>query len=348
MAVDAKKLMSEVKFYESYSRWLPERQRKETWEEAVERVMDMHRHYYREVMTSELEILIDFAEKHYKEKHILGSQRALQFGGEQLLQHQARLYNCTVSHVDRPAFFNEAMYLLLCGAGVGFSVQQRHISQLPTIRWRDSEEMRVFSIPDSIEGWADSFAVLLSSYFTERQVFPEFAGCKVVFDFSRIRPKGAPISGGFKAPGPEPLRRALEKVQELLEQAAEFNEERRLRPIQVYDIVMHMADAVIAGGVRRSATICLFDFTDLEMLRAKTGNWWQENPQRGRSNNSAIIERDKITEEEFMAIFASIEQFGEPGFVFTDNLDFLYNPCVEIGMYPKTEDGRSGFEFCNL
>lgn len=347
--LDGKKFASDTKFYESYSRYVHELGRKETWEEAVERVMNMHRSYYADKMTPELEIMIDFAERHYKERHILGSQRALQFGGEELLKHQARLYNCTVSHLDRPEFFGEAMYLLLCGAGVGFSVQRHHVQKLPSVRWRGEDEIKVFSIPDSIEGWADSFAVLLSSYFTERQVFPEFAGCKVVFDFSKIRPKGAPISGGFKAPGPEPLRRALEKVEALL-QTVSYDDygEGNLLPIHAYDIVMHMSDAVLAGGVRRSATICLFDFDDEEMLKAKTGSWRQENPQRGRSNNSAMILRGAVTKEQFMGIFESIKECGEPGFVFTDNLEFCYNPCVEIGMLPVTEDGRSGFEFCNL
>lgn len=358
MGVDARKMMAEAKFYESYSRWMEEEGRKETWEEAVARVMKMHRGYYANKMTPELDELMLFAEKHYKEKHILGSQRALQFGGEQLITHQARGYNCTVTHANRIKFFNETMYLLLCGAGVGFSVQRHHVDKMPDLyQERNPDNIKIFTAEDSIEGWADCFGALLSSYFgdtlhgasygTKQHPFPKLMGRRIVFDLSKIRPKGSPISGGFKAPGPEPLRKALEKVERLLEDATN-NNQTRLRPIQVYDIVMHMSDAVLAGGVRRSATICLFDFADNEMLNAKTGNWFITNPQRGRSNNSAMIKRDSITKEQFVELMKSVQEFGEPGFVFTDNLEFCYNPCVEIGMLPVTEDGRPGFEFCNL
>lgn len=347
MAVDAKKLMSEVKFYESYSRWLPEKGRKETWEEAVERVMDMHREFYKDKLTAELEEHFAFSERHYKEKNILGSQRALQFGGQQLLTHHARNYNCSVSYCDRPAFFNEAMYMLLCGAGVGFSVQYRHTNKLPDVAARSPYAAAIFTPEDSIEGWADCFAALLSSYFTKNQVFPELFGKRVVFDLSNIRPRGAPISGGFNAPGPEPLRRALEKCEALLEKVVREGE--RLRPIHAYDFVMHMSDAVLAGGVRRSATICVFSFDDVEMMNAKTGNWFQDNPQRGRSNNSAMILRGSLTFEQFLELMGSVESFGEPGFIFTDDLDYLYNPCVEIGFMPKDlETGESGFQVCNL
>lgn len=347
MAIDARKMMADAKFYESYSRWIESENRKETWEEAVDRVMAMHRQYYGSKLTDELNALIDDATKHYKEKHVLGAQRAFQFGGDQLLKHQGRMYNCSVSHADRVRFFSEAMYLLLCGAGVGFSVQKRHVNKLPTIAARNPDNIKIFTAEDSIEGWADCFAALLSSYFTAGGVFPKLKGRRVVFDLSQIRPKGSLISGGFKAPGPEPLRRSLEKVELVLQKAIEAGQ-TKLKPIQVYDIVMHMSDAVLAGGVRRSATICLFDMDDTEMMAAKTGNWFVENPQRGRSNNSVMIDRATIKKEDFMAIFESIRQCGEPGFVFTDNLDFCYNPCVEIGMLPLTEDGRSGFEFCNL
>lgn len=348
MTVDARQMMADAKFYESYSRWIPELNRKETWDEAVERVMKMHRDYYADKMSPDLEELISFAETHYKKKHVLGSQRALQFGGKQLIDHCARNFNCTVSHADRPAFFNEALYMLLCGAGVGFSVQLRHTLKLPTVKGTESKELALYTVKDSIEGWSDSLAVLLSSFFSERQTHPEFAGKRIIFDFSEVRPKGAPISGGFKAPGPDPLRKSLEKVESILKSVVKERGETKLKPIEVYDIVMHMADAVIAGGVRRSATICLFDFDDVEMMNAKTGDWFDSNPQRGRSNNSAMILRDEITWEQFSKIMKSVEQSGEPGFIFTDNLDFCYNPCVEIGMLPLTDDGRSGFQVCNL
>lgn len=340
-------MLSESKFYMGYSRWMDQEQRYETWEESVSRVMNMHRQKYAHVMTPELEAYIQYAEDAYKEKLVLGAQRALQFGGEQLRKHEARMYNCSVSHVDRPAFFNEAMYLLLCGCGVGFSVQRHHIAKLPDIAERSKKKVKVFQVPDSIEGWADAFAVLLSSYFVEGAVFPEYKGVQVHFDFSKIRPKGAMISGGFKAPGPDGLRQSLIKCEALLEKLVASGS-TKIDSLTAYDFVMHMSDAVLSGGVRRSATICVFDKDDQAMLTAKTGNWFVDNPQRGRSNNSAILVRDELTREEWAGIMKSVKDFGEPGFIFTDNKEFLYNPCVEIGMLPTAEDGESGFQFCNL
>lgn len=343
-----KEMLSQSKFYMGYSRWLDADERYETWDESVSRVMQMHREKYKDKMTPALTEMFDFAEQAYKDKLVLGAQRALQFGGDQLFKHESRMYNCSVSHIDRPAFFNEAMYLLLCGCGVGFSVQRKHISKLPTIARRSTKKAKIYTVPDSIEGWADAFGVLLSSYLTKDSVFPEYKGCQVHFDFTKIRPKGAMISGGFKAPGPDGLRNALVKCEDLLEKLLENNHEVNITPIAAYDFVMHMSDAVLSGGVRRSATICLFDKDDEEMLNAKTGNWFIDNPQRGRSNNSAMLERDKLTREEWAKIMKSVKDYGEPGFIFTDNLDFAYNPCVEIGMLPIAEDGESGFQFCNL
>lgn len=342
-------MLSQSKFYMGYSRWIDSEGRYETWDESVSRVMNMHREKYKEVLTPELEELISFAENAYKEKRILGAQRALQFGGEQLFKHNARLFNCVSTHIDRSEAFQETMYLLLCGAGVGFSVQKQHIEKLPKIHKRYEKKSKVFQVPDSIEGWADSFGVLLSSYFEDGGTFPEFKGCKVLFDFSRIRPKGSEISGGFKAPGPDGLRLALQKCEELLDaQIGDSKESVPMKSITAYDFIMHMSDAVLSGGVRRSATICLFSKDDDEMLNAKTGDWFITNPQRGRSNNSVMLLRDEITREEWTNIMQSVKDYGEPGFIFTDNLEFTYNPCVEIGKLPKTADGESGFQGCNL
>jgi ribonucleoside-diphosphate reductase alpha chain len=277
-------------------------------------------------MNSKLAALIDEAEAAYKDKLVLGAQRALQFGGEQLRKHESRMYNCSVSHVDRAAFFQEAMYLLLCGCGVGFSVQKRHISKLPALKKHPEKKVKVYTPDDSIEGWANCFGVLLSSYFEDGGTFPEYKGYRVHFDLSKIRPKGAMISGGFKAPGPEPLRAALERCEKLLDNFIGENKTIAMSPIIAYDFVMHMSDAVISGGVRRSATICLFDKDDVEMRNAKTGNWFVENPQRGRSNNSVMLLRGDVTREEWAEIMKSVREYGEPGFIFTDNLDFCYNP----------------------
>jgi len=342
---NTRKLMSETKFYEGYSRWSEDKNRYETWEEAVARVMEMHREYYADKMTPELAQYIDEAESLYKLQYALGAQRALQFGGEQLRKHQMRMYNCTSSYADRAAFFGELFYILLCGAGAGFSVQNHHVAKLPNVAER-KKQAKGYVIEDSIEGWADSLSVLMSSFFVGGGTHPDFEGRKVYFDLQNIRPKGSKISGGFKAPGPEPLRRALDKIEHML-QGIVLSGRDRLKPIEVYDIAMHAADAVLAGGVRRSATICLFSADDEEMINAKTGNWFVDNPQRGRSNNSAVIVRDEISRDQFRTIMQSIKEFGEPGFYFVDDKDFTTNPCVEIGMYPQI-DGESGWQGCNL
>lgn len=343
-----KKMLSESKFYMGYSRWIDGEARYETWEESVSRVMNMHREKYADKMSPELETLISYAEQAYKDKLVLGAQRALQFGGDQLFKHEARMYNCSVSHADRPSFFNETMYLLLCGCGVGFSVQRHHIAKLPPVARRSQKKVKIFQVPDSIEGWADAFAVLLSSYFTEGATHPEYRGCQVHFDFSKVRPKGSLISGGFKAPGPDGLRTALVKCEEMIEILLKDAPITNITSIVAYDFIMHMSDAVLSGGVRRSATICVFDKDDETMLKAKTGDWFVDNPQRGRSNNSALLIRDDLTRDEWANIMKSVKDFGEPGFIFADDKEFMFNPCVEIGMLPTTESGVSGFQFCNL
>lgn len=343
--IDTKNMMSQAKFFEGYARWDDEKNRYETWEEAVERVINMHRSYYADKMTDELKSLIDEAEESYKKQYVLGAQRALQFGGEQLLKHQMRLYNCTSTYADRVEYFGELFYILLCGAGAGVSVQKHHIAKLPAIQDRKGQS-KIHTIEDSIEGWATAANVLLSSFFENGGVHPEYSGRRVYFDTTQIRPKGAMINGGFKAPGPEPLRKALDKIERLLQDAIN-NGETKLRPIQVYDISMHLADAVLAGGVRRSATIFLFSFDDEEMMNSKTGNWYQENPQRARSNNSAILVRSEVTREQFAKLMKSTREFGEPGFLFAESTEHATNPCVEIGMFPQ-HDGVSGWQGCNL
>ena len=344
--VDTRKLLSEAKFYDGYSRFNDELERYETWDEAVDRVMSMHEGFYSSKMNKITEY-VEEARDAYKQQYVLGAQRALQFGGEQILKHQMRMYNCTSSYADRPEFFGEVFYILLCGAGAGFSVQKHHVKKLPKIQAR-SKQPKTHVVDDSIEGWATAVDVLLSSYFVNGGKHPEYAGRRVYFDLSQIRPKGAKISGGFKAPGPDGLRLALDKIEHLLQaEIIDTKDPKKLRPIQVYDIVMYTADAVLSGGVRRSATICLFSPDDEEMMNAKTGNWFMDNPQRGRSNNSAVIVRDESSPEEFNKLMQSVREFGEPGFVFVNSKEHTTNPCVEIGMFPQIK-GKSGWQGCNL
>ena len=342
---NSRTLMADAKFFEAYSRFQNEQNRYENWDESIERVMDMHFKFYKDKMTPELSDMMYEVQDAYKQKLFLGAQRALQFGGDQLLQHHARLYNCASTHCDRPEVFAETMYLLLAGAGVGFSVQKQHINKLPQISKR-RKSAKTFVVPDSIEGWSDAINVMLSSFYVGGGTRPDYEGRKVYFDLSEIRPKGSFINGGFKAPGPEPLRLALDKIEYLLK--SEIENYDIMRPIVAYDIMMYLADAVISGGVRRSATICMFSKDDEDMIKAKTGNWFYDNPQRGRSNNSVMLLRDEVTKEEFDIIMESVKEVGEPGFIFVDDLDFTLNPCVEVGMLPISKKGVSGFQVCNL
>lgn len=340
--------LQDYTFYTKYARYDATKRRRETYPEAVQRVIDMHRQKYAGI---DLEDILPDIHEAMLHKRVLGSQRALQFGGVPILQKNARIYNCSASFCDRTRFFQEAMWLLLCGCGVGFSVQRHHVALLPSIRRPDPANAAVFEIPDTIEGWADALGVLLSSYFVDAQPFPEYAGKAVVFDYTKIRPEGAPLANGVgKAPGPKPLERSLEHIRALLDRlTVDARCEYRLRPIDAYDIVMHASNAVLSGGVRRSATICIFSPDDYEMATAKTGNWFVENPQRARSNNSALLLRHSVTLEQFSKLMHSVREFGEPGFVWADDTEIVFNPCCEISLYPvDIETGESGWQFCNL
>lgn len=340
------KSLQEYTYYSKYARHNKEKKRRETWAEATARVKEMHLRKY-----PQLKDELEWAFKQVLEKRVLGSQRALQFGGTPIESKNARMFNCISSYCDRLRFFQECFWLLLCGCGTGFSVQLHHVKKLPDFldkNYVGSKGKKTYIIPDSIEGWSDSLGVLLSSYF-EGGEFPEYSGHEVVFDYSKIRPKGSSLSSGAgKAPGHEPLKNSHEKIKKLLD-ACLSKGQKRVKPIDAYDIVMHTSDAVLAGGVRRSATLCMFSFEDKEMMAAKTGNWFMENPQRGRSNNSVVLLRNATTAEQFDSIMNSVKEFGEPGFIWVDDLESLYNPCVEINYIAYDVDtNQSGWCACNL
>ena len=335
-------------FVSKYARWLEDKNRRETWKEAVERVKNMmHAKYGEFGIADEINWAYDIMYK----KRVLGSQRALQFGGEPILKRHAKIYNCTASYCDRLRFFQECFWLLLCGSGTGFSVQKHHVSKLPSLE-HDVEDGkgRVYLVDDSIEGWANSLGVLLSSYFSKPvEEFKDWKNTHVIFDFSQIRPKGSSLASGVgKAPGYEPLANGLEKIRALLDRCIS-NGQKKLRPIDAYDIVMHSSDAVLSGGVRRSASLALFSPNDEEMAKAKTGNWYIDNPQRARSNNSALLLKSETEFEEFKTLMESVKEFGEPGFIWSESTEMIFNPCVEIGMWPVDEEsGKSGWQGCNL
>ena len=324
-----------------YARYLPVKNRRETFAEAVGRVRDMHIR-----MFPSAEEDIRWAFDRVLEKRCLPSMRSLQFGGPAIEKNHARMYNCTFGICDRLEFFREGLFLLLCGTGVGFSVEFEHVEKLPALTAViDEGDVVHFTIPDTIEGWADAMQELMKSYID---------GYLVEFNYSRIRrPRGSKLStSGGRAPGHVPLRRALERCRNILDGALG----RKLKPIECYDLMMHTADAVIAGGVRRSATICLFSPDDGEMMNAKRGNWFQENPQRGRSNNSVKLIRNETSKAQFLRIFQKQKEWGEPGFYFSNDLSHGCNPCCEIGLNPHlkvidangNETIESGWQFCNL
>jgi ribonucleoside-diphosphate reductase alpha chain len=333
-------------FVSKYARWLENLNRRETWKEASERVRQMMHTQYSEFNISED---IDWAYDMMYKKKILGSQRALQFGGDPILKRHAKIYNCVASYCDRLRFFQECFWLLLCGSGTGFSVQKHHVSKLPNLEHQKCAD-KTYIIDDSIEGWADALGVLLSSY-SEKPIkqFQEYKNCNVVFDYSQIREKGTSLSSSVgKAPGPEPLAKGLEKIRFILDKCIS-NKQKKLRPIDAYDIVMHSSDAVLSGGVRRSASLALFSPDDTEMVKAKTGNWYIDNPQRARSNNSALLLKDSTSFEDFNLLMTSVKEFGEPGFIWSDSTEMVFNPCVEIGLFPvNQENGKTGFQGCNL
>jgi ribonucleoside-triphosphate reductase len=335
-------------FVSKYARWIEEKNRRETWKEAVDRVRDMMHVMYDKYGIKED---IDWAYDIMYKKKVLGSQRALQFGGDPILKRHAKIYNCTSSYCDRLRFFQECFWLLLCGSGTGFSVQKHHVAKLPTLEHNPTEDQCTkYIIDDSIEGWADALGVLVSSYFSKPvEEFKQYKNCRIAFDYSNIRPKGASLASGVgKAPGYEPLANGLEKIRTLLDRCI-ANGQKKLRPIDAYDIVMHSSDAVLSGGVRRSASLALFSPDDEEMAKAKTGNWYIENPQRARSNNSALLLKNETTFEEFQTLMESVKEFGEPGFIWSESTEMVFNPCVEIGMWPVDEEtGKSGWQGCNL
>jgi ribonucleoside-triphosphate reductase len=335
-------------FVSKYARWIEDKNRRETWKEAVERVKDMMLTMYADKNMSED---ITWAYDMMYKKKVLGSQRGLQFGGDPILKRHAKIYNCTSSYCDRLRFFQECFWLLLCGSGTGFSVQKHHVAKLPNLEHNPPEDKgTVYVIEDSIEGWADALGVLLSSYFSKPvEEFKQYKNCHILFDYSEIRPQGSSLSSGVgKAPGFEPLQKGLEKIRALLDRCI-ANGQKKLRPIDAYDIVMHSSDAVLSGGVRRSASLALFSADDEEMAKAKTGNWYLENPQRARSNNSALLLKDDTTLDQFKVLMESVKEFGEPGFIWSDSTEMTFNPCVEVGMWPVDEEsGKSGWQGCNL
>ena len=321
-----KKILSDITVHMKYAKYIDAKQRRENWEELVTRNMDMHVKKFPHLKSE-----ISNAYQYVFSKKVLPSMRSMQFGGKPIEVSPNRIFNCAYAPIDDYRVFGEIMFLLLGGTGVGYSVQRHHVEKLPEIH-KPSNRSRRFLIGDSIEGWADAVKSLITSYFK--------GSSRLRFDFSDIRPKGARlVTSGGKAPGPQPLRECLVKVEGILDGKENGDQ---LTPIEVHDIVCYIADAVLAGGIRRAALISLFSADDEEMIAAKAGAWWELNPQRGRANNSVVVMRHKIDKSTFMDLWTRVEESrsGEPGFYFSNDKEWGCNPCCEIGLRPN--------QFCNL
>jgi len=321
------KILSDITVFMKYAKYLPNENRRETWEELVTRNLNMHIKKYPD-LREEIENAYQFV----YDKKVLPSMRSLQFGGKPIEISPNRVYNCAYLPINDLRAFSETMFLLLGGTGVGYSVQKHHVDELPEIRKPNNSRTRRFVIADSIEGWADAVKALMKTYFQ--------GSSKLRFDYSDIRPKGARlVTSGGKAPGPQPLKECLVKIEGIL---SEKENGTKLSTLEVHDIVCHIADAVLAGGIRRAALISLFSADDDDMIACKSGAWWEENPQRGRANNSAVLMRHKISKDFFMDLWKRVELSGagEPGIYFSNDKDWGTNPCCEIALRP--------FQFCNL
>jgi ribonucleoside-diphosphate reductase alpha chain len=330
-----KKFLSDLKLHSDYFKWLEDKSRYETWEDACENIIDGHRKKY-EKYVKEIEPYLNSAVESMKDQMVLASQRNLQYRHDQIMKHNTRMFNCTSGHIARNRVFQEIFYLALSGCGFGGGLLIPFVNNLSRIEKR-TKGTKTFVIQDSIEGWADSLGVLMSSYFADDQPFPEFAGYEVKFDYSQIREKGAFISGGFKAPGHEGLKQSLEKIEQLIEKWLE-KEGTKIRPILAFDVICHSADAVLSGGVRRSALNMIVDPNDDEMIHAKTGNWRIENPQRGRSNNSVLLLRSEVKKEQFEYLVKLNDGANDIGFVFANSWFDMFNPCFEILKIPVLDN----------
>lgn len=322
------KILSDITVHMKYAKYLPDSNRRESWEEIVLRNVNMHIKQY--------PLLKDEITEVYKmvyDKKVLPSMRSMQFGGKPIEIAPNRIYNCAYMPIDHVDSFSESMFLLLGGTGVGYSVQKHHVAKLPCVQKPYKNRTKRYLISDSIEGWADSIKMLIKSYLNGK-------GSRIIFDFSDIRQKGARlVTSGGKAPGPQPLKECLLKIEGVL---SNKEEGEQLTTLEAHDIVCHIADSVLAGGIRRAALISLFSADDDAMIGSKSGNWWELNAQRGRANNSAVLMRHKITKEFFTSLWKRVEASGagEPGIYFNNDKDWGTNPCCEIALRP--------YQFCNL
>jgi len=311
-------ILSDIIIHMKYAKYLPDKERRETWKEIVNRNRDMHIKKYPHLKREITKVYKDYV----LPKKVLPSMRSLQFAGKAAEVNPLRIYNCSYVAIDNIRAFSETLFALLSGTGVGISVQRQHIAKLPAIK-KPGNRNRKYVISDDIAGWADALKILLKSYTGS-------VTSKVVFDYSQIREKGALlVTSGGKAPGPTPLRIALEKVRGILD---EMEDGTKMAPFQAHRIACFISDAVLSGGIRRSALISLFSLEDEQMLACKTGDWYEKYPELGRANNSVVLNRATTSYDDFKYVWERLELggAGEPGISWTDNTEYGFNPCHEV------------------
>jgi ribonucleoside-triphosphate reductase len=326
MEVD-KKALSDITVWNKYAKFLPDKGRRENYEEIVTRNKEMHQRKYPQLAEQIEEVYREYVST----KRVLPSMRSLQFGGRPIELAHNRIFNCAYMPAEDYHFFPELMFLLLGGTGMGYSVQSHHVNKLPPVKEPKSRGYHKFQVQDSIVGWADAIKVVSKAFLV--------GGSLPAFDYRDIREKGSElVTTGGQAPGPEPLKACVDNLVNLFSGAVG----RHLRPIEVHDAACIIADAVLAGGIRRAAMISLFDVLDEEMIECKSGNWWETHPYRARSNNSAVLIRGEVSCDQFVRLMGRVEASGcgEPGVYWNNNRDWGTNPCCEIALEP--------YQMCNL
>lgn len=322
-----KKALSDITVFGKYAKFIPAKGRRENYEEIVTRNKEMHQRKYPQLAEQIEDVYVNYV----LNKRVLPSMRSLQFGGRPIELAHNRIFNCAYMPAEDYHFFPELMFLLLGGTGMGYSVQHHHVSKLPPVTEPKSRDYHKFQVQDSIVGWADAIKVVAKAFLC--------GGALPAFDYRDIREKGSElVTTGGQAPGPAPLKLCVENLVELFSGAVG----RNLRPIEVHDAACVIADAVLAGGIRRAAMISLFDLDDEEMITCKSGNWWETHPYRARSNNSAVLVRGEVSCDQFVQLMGRVESSGcgEPGVYWNNNRDWGTNPCCEIALEP--------YQMCNL